>query len=65
MTAQSVMIPWQDRPEGCNDIMWRFSENPIIDRYAIPTSNSIFNSAVIPLKMGSQEYSVVIIKPCR
>lgn len=45
-------IPWQERPEGCNDVVWRYSENPIIDRYAIPTSNSIFNSAVVPFKDG-------------
>lgn len=45
-------IPWQERPEGCNDVVWRYSENPIIDRYAIPSSNSIFNSAVVPFKDG-------------
>ena len=28
-------IPWQDRPEGCKDIVWRYSENPVIDRYSI------------------------------
>ena len=28
-------IPWQDRPDGCKDIMWRYSENPVIDRYHI------------------------------
>ncbi|MDR2234563.1 MAG: glycoside hydrolase family 130 protein [Chryseobacterium sp.] len=52
MTSQSVMIPWQERPKNCSDIMWRFSENPIISRYAIPTSNSIFNSAVVPFEDG-------------
>lgn len=45
-------IPWQDRPENSNDVMWRYSENPIIDRYAIPSSNSIFNSAVVPFEDG-------------
>ena len=45
-------IPWQDRPENSNDVMWRYSENPIIDRYAIPSSNSIFNSAVVPFGDG-------------
>ncbi|QKX06653.1 glycosidase [Aquimarina sp. TRL1] len=45
-------IPWQERPENTNDILWRYSENPIIDRYAIPTSNSIFNSAVVPFGDG-------------
>ncbi len=45
-------IPWQDRPKNNTDILWRYSQNPIIDRYATPTSNSIFNSAVIPYKDG-------------
>lgn len=45
-------IPWEERPEGCKDIMWRSSKNPIIGRYSIPSSNSIFNSAVIPFKGG-------------
>lgn len=41
-------IPWQDKPSGCLSPMWRFSGNPIIKRDAIPNSNSIFNSAVVP-----------------
>lgn len=45
-------IPWQDRPENSNDVMWRYTENPIIERYAIPSSNSIFNSAVVPFGDG-------------
>ena len=32
--------------------MWRYSENPVIDRYHIPSSNSIFNSAVVPFGDG-------------
>lgn len=43
-------IPWQERPEGCNDIVWRYSNNPVIKRNAIPSSNSIFNSAVVPFE---------------
>ena len=46
------MIPWQERPAGCSDILWRYSENPVISRYAIPSSNSVFNSAVVPFKDG-------------
>lgn len=46
------VMPWQNRPEGNTDIMWRYTENPIIDRYAIPSSNSIFNSAVVPFEDG-------------
>ncbi len=43
-------IPWQDRPEGCTDVVWRYSNNPVIKRNAIPSSNSIFNSAVVPFE---------------
>lgn len=45
-------LPWEDRPAGCSDVVWRYSANPIIPRDAIPTSNSIFNSAVVPFEDG-------------
>lgn len=45
-------IPWEPRPEGCSDVVWRYSMNPIVPRDAIPCSNSIFNSAVVPFKDG-------------
>lgn len=50
--AQLDNIPWEDRKEGNNSPVWRYSKNPIIDRHAIPTSNSVFNSAVVPFKDG-------------
>ncbi len=43
-------IPWEDKPRGCMDVMWRYSQNPIIPRDLLPTSNSIFNSAVVPFE---------------
>lgn len=43
-------IPWEDRPQGCHDIVWRYSGNPIIPRDLIPSSNSIFNSAIVPFQ---------------
>jgi len=43
-------IPWENRPEGCTDVVWRYSANPIVQRDAIPCSNSIFNSAVVPFE---------------
>ncbi len=45
-------IPWEDRPKGSNAPLWRYSQNPIIGRYETPTSNSIFNSAVVPFEDG-------------
>ena len=41
-------IPWQDKPAGEKMPVWRYTDNPIIKRDAIPSSNSIFNSAVVP-----------------
>jgi beta-1,4-mannooligosaccharide/beta-1,4-mannosyl-N-acetylglucosamine phosphorylase len=41
-------IPWEEKPRGSWDVMWRFSGNPVIPRDLIPGSNSIFNSAVVP-----------------
>ena len=29
-------IPWQDRPEGCSDVLWRYEHNPVIPRDLIP-----------------------------
>ncbi|MGA2471003.1 MAG: glycoside hydrolase family 130 protein [Solirubrobacteraceae bacterium] len=42
-------IPWEDRPDGCSDPLWRYSRNPIVPRDLIPCSNSIFNTAVVPV----------------
>lgn len=45
-------IPWQEKPEGCTAPVWRYTENPVIPRDAIPSSNSVFNSAVVPFGKG-------------
>ncbi|MCD8265163.1 MAG: glycoside hydrolase family 130 protein [Tannerellaceae bacterium] len=45
-------MPWEDRPAGCKDVMWRYSANPVIPWDILPTSNSMFNSAVVPFKDG-------------
>ncbi|MBN1262463.1 MAG: glycoside hydrolase family 130 protein [Anaerolineae bacterium] len=45
-------IPWEDRPAGCTDVVWRSARNPVIPRDLIPRSNSIFNSAVVPFGAG-------------
>lgn len=43
-------IPWEDKPKGSKEVIWRYSKNPIISRYQTKVSNSIFNSAVVPYK---------------
>ena len=45
-------LPWQEKPEGCKDVIWRYSMNPVIRRDQTAGSNSIFNSAVVPYKDG-------------
>ena len=41
-------IPWEEKPEGYSRVVWRSTRNPVIPRDLIPSSNSIFNSAVVP-----------------
>ena len=45
-------IPWQDKTENCCTPVWRYSENPIIDRNPLPNVARIFNSAVLPYGDG-------------
>jgi len=47
-----LKMPWQDKPEDCREPVWRYTENPIIGRHDTATSNSIFNSAVVPFAGG-------------
>ena len=41
-------LPWENRPANNQDVIWRYSRNPVIPRNLIPRANSIFNSAVVP-----------------
>jgi beta-1,4-mannooligosaccharide/beta-1,4-mannosyl-N-acetylglucosamine phosphorylase len=43
-------MPWEEKPASCKKIIWRSTANPIIQRDLLPTSNSIFNSAVVPFE---------------
>jgi beta-1,4-mannooligosaccharide/beta-1,4-mannosyl-N-acetylglucosamine phosphorylase len=45
-------IPWEERPSNHTDVLWRSARNPIIPHDLIPSSNSIFNSAVVPYGDG-------------
>ena len=31
-------MPWEDRPAGSKEVMWRYSANPIIGRHALSTA---------------------------
>ena len=45
-------IPWQDKPEGCDSVVWRYDANPIIGWNPTKKSARIFNSAVLPYGDG-------------
>jgi beta-1,4-mannooligosaccharide/beta-1,4-mannosyl-N-acetylglucosamine phosphorylase len=45
-------IPWQDRPADNQDLLWRFSNNPVIGRRPLPRVTGIYNSAVVPFNGG-------------
>ena len=40
-------IPWEECPEGFKGPLWRYSQNPIIDRYPNEVIARAFNSAVV------------------
>ena len=51
--AQNVKnMPWEPRPEGNKEIVWRYSGNPIIGRNATPSTARVFNSALVPYGDG-------------
>ena len=45
-------LPWQDKPAGAALPVWRYSENPIVDRNPVQGISRIFNSAVQPFGDG-------------
>jgi beta-1,4-mannooligosaccharide/beta-1,4-mannosyl-N-acetylglucosamine phosphorylase len=40
-------MPWEDKPAGCKEVLWRFSGNPIFDWNPGPKAARIYNSAVV------------------
>ncbi len=45
-------LPWEDRPAGCEDVVWRSARNPVIPWNHLPDANSVFNSSVAPFGDG-------------
>ena len=45
-------IPWEEKPPGSPDVVWRYTGNPIIGWNPIPKAARIFNSAVLPYNGG-------------
>lgn len=45
-------MPWEARPEGVENVVWRYSANPVIPRGISPTADSVYNSAVVPFEGG-------------
>ena len=41
-------IPWQEKPEGYEGVVWRYDNNPIINWNPTKKTARIFNSAVVP-----------------
>jgi beta-1,4-mannooligosaccharide/beta-1,4-mannosyl-N-acetylglucosamine phosphorylase len=45
-------IPWQERPAGTSDVLWRYDANLVIGRNPLPFAGSVYNSAVVPFAGG-------------
>jgi beta-1,4-mannooligosaccharide/beta-1,4-mannosyl-N-acetylglucosamine phosphorylase len=43
-------LPWEERPRGVTDVVWRSSRNPLLGWNPIPGAARIFNSAVVPFE---------------
>ncbi|MFP4187640.1 MAG: glycosylase [Acholeplasmataceae bacterium] len=41
-------MPWEERPSGSHEVVWRSARNPIIGRNPVPGVARIFNSAIVP-----------------
>jgi beta-1,4-mannooligosaccharide/beta-1,4-mannosyl-N-acetylglucosamine phosphorylase len=45
-------MPWEDRPSGSDEVVWRHGANPIVGWNPTPNCARVFNSAVVPWKGG-------------
>lgn len=45
-------LPWEERPAGSTEVVWRFSGNPVLDWDPTPSTARIYNSAVVPFGDG-------------
>ena len=52
IASETPNMPWQEKPEGCEQPMWRYEQNPVIGRNPVPGVARIFNSAVMPYEGG-------------
>lgn len=43
-------LPWQPKPAGCPDVVWRYDKNPLTNRRPLPQATGIYNSAVVPFR---------------
>jgi beta-1,4-mannooligosaccharide/beta-1,4-mannosyl-N-acetylglucosamine phosphorylase len=41
-------MPWEPKPAGCKDVVWRHSGNPIIGLRPFARARSVYNSCVVP-----------------
>ena len=30
---EKFVMPWEERPADCKEVMWRYSKNPVIGRF--------------------------------
>lgn len=45
-------LPWENRPEGSREIVWRSAKNPVLGWNPAPHIARVFNSAVVPYGDG-------------
>lgn len=48
LSKGATNIPWQEKPEGFEGLVWRHTNNPIIGWNPTPSTARVYNSAVVP-----------------
>ena len=44
-------MPWQEKPVDCDDVVWRYNNNPVIGRKAVK------KRIIIPIKKGVKYFT--------
>ena len=60
--VEKFNMPWEDRPAGCTDVMWRYSKTPLLDVIKFLRQTVYSTAQLFRIKTDLQEFSVATTK---